>query len=372
MASPPPAPIRAARARLKLFEMKPQPLDRNLQKKSDERDYTAPDRSGVKLKVGFVLAPRFTLTAFAAFVDAIRLAGDDADRSRQLDCQWEVMSADDELIASSCGVEVKPWGEFVDPTRFDYIVVVGGLLHGGQRERAGLVAFLQRAAKRNVPLIGLCTGSFILARAGLLDGYQVCVNWLHREEFETEFPDLHVQSNSQFIIDRDRMTCAGGTSVVHLAAQIIERHCGRAQALKSRRILIDEEPLPSGAWQPEQIVTRQAGDAIVRRAMLLIEQDLPGATSYSDIAAMLGIGLRQLTRRFVADVGLTPQHYRARLRLARADWMVRQTDRSMTEIAFECGFSDSAHLSRTFKAGFAVAPTCARRASRAGGPSGPA
>lgn len=325
-----------------------------------------PGHPGAKLKVGFVLAPRFTLTAFAAFVDAIRLAGDDADRSRQLDCQWEVMGNDDELIPASCGVQIKPLGEFGDPTRFDYIVVVGGLLHGGQRVRSDIVAFLKRAAKRNVPLIGLCTGSFILARAGLLDGYQICVSWLHREEFETEFPDLRVQSNSQFVVDRDRITCAGGTSVVHLAAQIIERHCGRTQALKSRRILINEEPLPSGAWQPEQIVTRKACDATVRRAMLLIEQDLAGAASCSDIAAALGIGVRQLTRRFVADVGLTPQGYRVRLRLARADWMVRQTDRSMTEIAFECGFSDNAHLSRAFKDSFAVAPTQARRASRTG------
>jgi transcriptional regulator GlxA family with amidase domain len=327
--------------------------------------------SAVKLRVGFVLAPRFTLTAFAGFIDVIRLAGDEADRSRQIDCQWEVIAPDEALIASSCGVLIKPWGDYGDPARFDYIVVVGGLLHGGQQVPPGMAAFLSLAARRGVPLIGLCTGSFILARAGLLDGYQVCVSWFHRAEFDAEFPDLRVQSNRQFVVDRDRMTCAGGTSVLHLAAQLIERHCGRAQALKSLRVMIDEEPLPSGAWQPEQIVTRQAGDAIVRRAMLAIEQDLAGATTYRAIATGLGIGLRQLSRRFVADVGLTPHDYRTQLRLARADWMIRQTDRSMTEIAFECGYTDSAHLSRTFRTRFGMAPSQARRISRGPCPPDP-
>jgi transcriptional regulator GlxA family with amidase domain len=312
-----------------------------------------------------VLAHRFTLTAFAGFIDAIRLASDEVDRSGRIDCHWEVLGPDEDLILSSCGVLVKPWGLFGDPGRFDYIVVVGGLLHGGQTVPAGTHGFLRSAAANGVPLIGLCTGPFVLARAGLLDGYQACVSWLHREEFETEFPDIRVQSNRLFVIDRDRMTCAGGVGGLHLAAQIIEQHCGRAQALKSLRILIEEEHQHAGAWQPEQIITRQAHDAIVRRAMLLFEQDLQGAVPHHEIASRVGISPRQLERRFLADVGLTARDYRSRLRMAKADWMIRQTSRSMTEIAMECGFSDSAHLTRSFKTRFEMTPSRARRSARA-------
>lgn len=328
-----------------------------------QREMSCP--ATAKLSVGFVLAHRFTLTAFAGFIDAIRLASDEVDRSGQIDCHWEVLGPDEELIASSCGVLVKPWGLFRDPGRFNYIVVVGGLLHGGQTVPAGTHGFLQSAAKAGVPVIGLCTGPFVMARAGLLDGYRACVSWLHREEFETEFPDIRVQSNRLFVIDRDRMTCAGGVGGLHLAAQIIERHCGRAQALKSLRILIEEEQQHAGAWQPEQIVTRQAHDAAVRRAMLLFEQDLQGAVPHREIASRVGISPRQLERRFLADVGLTARDYRSRLRLAKADWMIRQTNRPMTEIALECGFSDSAHLTRSFKNRFAMTPSLARRAARA-------
>ena len=199
-------------------------------------DNTTPNQRP-KLKVGFVLVPQFTLTAFAGFIDAIRLASDDGDRSRQIDCSWEVLGNNDELIVSSCGVPVKPWGEMNNPARFDYVVVVGGIMHGGQKVIQGTNTFLRSAARAGVPLIGLCTGSFVLARVGLLKGYEACVSWFHKEEYADEFPDHSVNSNRLFIVDRDRMTCAGGTSVVHLAAHLIEKHCSRAQAVKSLRII---------------------------------------------------------------------------------------------------------------------------------------
>src|SRR3546814_2250752 len=82
---------------------------------------------------------------------------------------------------------------------------------------------------------------FILARAGLLDGYQICVSWFHIGEFKDEFPSLRAESSRMFVIDRDRLTCAGGTSVVHMASHLIEKHCGRAQALKSLRIMIEHQ-----------------------------------------------------------------------------------------------------------------------------------
>lgn len=313
-----------------------------------------------------MLAPRFTLTAFAGFIDALRLAADEGDQSRRIDCDWAVLGNDDTPIASSCGAAIQPWAAMNDPGGFDYIVVVGGLLHGGQKVLPGTHTFLRHAARIGVPLIGLCTGSFILARAGLLDGYEACVSWYHREDFLDEFPTLRVQTNRMFVIDRDRMTCAGGTSVVHLAAHLIEKHCSRAQAIKSLRILIEDAPLPSNAWQPEAMVTRQARNSIVREAMLLIEQNLAEPEPLSDLSRSLGISMRQIERRFMSDVGITPRDYRLRLRLARAKWMIEHTDRSVTEIGLDCGFNDCSHFSRAFKSHFKTQPSQSRRRARAG------
>ena len=221
----------------------------------------------------------------------------------------------------------------------------------------------EAAARAGVTLIGLCTGSFILARAGLLEGYVACVSWFHREEFAEEFPRQRMVSNRMFVVDRDRMTCAGGTSVVHLAAHLIESCYGRALANKSLRILIEDQPLPSSTPQPESVVTRQSHDSVVRQAMLLIEQKLTQSNPLTEIAGSLGISMRQLERRFVADVGITPRDYRLQLRLARARWMIEHTDLSVTDVGFECGFGDCSHFSRAFTGHFKVRPSSLRRAA---------
>ena len=317
-----------------------------------------------KLRVGFVLAQRFTLTAFAGFVDALRLAADEGDRSRPLECSWEVLGDPDTPIVSSCGASVRPWGEMENPERFDYIVVVGGLLHGGQKVVPGTHAFLRSAARASCGLVGLCTGSFVLARADLLNGYLACVSWFHRQDFETEFPSLRLVSNRMFVVDRDRMTCAGGTSVVHLAAHLIEKHCGRALATKSLRILIEDQPLSSDTPQPESVVTRQAHDSLVRQAMLLIEQKLSQPDLLADISRSMGISMRQLERRFVADVGIAPRDYRLSLRLARARWMIEHTDASITDVGFDCGFGGCSHFSRSFTRHFKSPPSALRRLAR--------
>ncbi len=316
-----------------------------------------------KLRVGFVLTPQFTLTAFAGFVDALRLAADEGDRSRQIECAWAVLGNRNAPILSSCGASVLPWEKMESPERFDYIVVVSGLLHGGQKVDAGMVEFLRAAANAGVPLVGLCTGSFVLARAGLLDGHLACVSWFHREDFEREFPELRLVTNRMFVVDHERMTCAGGTSVVHLAAHLIEKHCGRAHATKSLRILIEDQPLPSRTLQPESVVTRQARDSLVRRAMLLIEQQILQHNSLAEVSQTLGISMRQMERRFISDVGITPRAYRLNLRLARARWMLEHTDLSVTDVGFECGFGDCSHFSRAFTGHFQLRPSSLRRAA---------
>lgn len=313
------------------------------------------------LRVGFVLLPRFTLTAFSGFVDALRLAADEGDRSRPLNCRWAVLGTPGSQIESSCGIAVVATKEFEDPRDFDYIVVVGGLLHGGQRIPRGVIQYLQRAASAGVNLVGLCTGSFVLARARLLDGYLACVSWFHREDFVREFPRCKVISNQMYVVDRQRLTCAGGTSVVHLAAYIIERMLDRASAVKALRIMIEKQPLPPRTLQPEFVLGEKASDTTVRKAMLLLEQNLAGELRLEDVATAVGVGRRQLERRFDHDVGVSPGEYRLRLRLERSRWLLEHTDLRVVDIAFECGFQSSAHFGRVVRKAFGCTPLQLRR-----------
>lgn len=132
-----------------------------------------------RLQVGFILADRFTLSAFANFVDVLRLAADDADKSRPILCEWSVLSDDMAPIRSSCGVRVQPDTRLRHAGRFDYLVVVGGLIGDDVALDAGMMDYLQVAAGSGTALVGLCTGVFILQQAGLLKGYRACVSWFH-------------------------------------------------------------------------------------------------------------------------------------------------------------------------------------------------
>lgn len=322
-----------------------------------------------KLKVGFILAPQFTLTAFSGFVDALRLAGDEGDRSHRVLCDWDVLDYGTSRIASSCGITVETTARVPSPHGYDLIVVVGGLIQGKQTVPDAIYQFLKEAAQLKLPLVGLCTGSFILARAKLLDGYLTCVSWFHREEFENEFPKCRVTSNQMYVVDRDRMTCAGGTSVVHLAAHWIEKRLGRASAVKALRIMLEDQPLPSRTLQPERVMTIKSRDPAVQKAMLLIEQHLEKPGPVSECFEFLGIGTRQIERRFEADIGMSPAQYRSKLRLQRAEWLLKNSPMSVTEVALECGFQNSSSLSRALKLVRGVNPSSLKAEQRLNPPA---
>jgi len=318
---------------------------------------TVPKR---KFYVAFVLVPRFTLVAFAGFVDALRLAADEGDRSRQIDCTWAVVGEPGSPIRASCGVEFTATQPYGDPGRFDYVVVVGGLLREGQQVPREAISFLQRADAARKPLIGLCTGSFVLARAGLMTGYRACVSWLHRAEFARDFPQVKMLSDQIFVIDRDRMTCAGGLSVAHLAAYLIERHLGRSRAVKSLRILIEDMPLPGQTAQPPTTRDIAIQDQLVKRAALLIEQTIDTPMSVQSLAKRLAVSVRQLERRFLKAEGLSPRDFALQLRLSHARWLIEHTARPMTSIALESGFNDASHFARCFRRTQGATPTSIR------------
>lgn len=329
---------------------------------------TTPRAAAPKLSVGVILMPRFTMIAFAAFVDALRLAADEDDRSRQIDCRWTVLGEDRTPVSCSNGVQITPWERFGDPERFDYLIVVGGLLHDGPRISPGVTEFLRLASARGVALVGICTGAFVLARMGLMAGYRSCVSWFHHQEFVAEFPSHAVVAHEMFVVDRDRLTCAGGRSAIHLAAYLIEKHCGRAAANKSLRILIEDSALPPRTPQPQPELATPTSDPRIRRAMWLMEQNLEDPRSIAQLAAAVNTSVRHLERSFRAAVSVSPQDYYMQLRLRHARRLIEQTTRPILDIAVQCGFKSSAHFCRRFRALFG-APASSLRHPRPAPPA---
>lgn len=327
------------------------------------RDASAETQGPVLLRVGFVLADRFTLTAFSSFVDTLRLAGDEGDRSRQVRCAWQVMSSDGRPVTASCGVEVTPGSRFLDPKSFDYLVVVGGLLHRGPQIDAAAEAYLRNAAAARVKLVGVCTGSFILTRLGLMAGRKVCVSWFHRHDFTEEFPDADISSDQLFLIDGERITCSGGAGVIDLAAALVQRHVGDAAAQKALNVLLLDGSRAATATQPAPELARTAQDARVRRAAMAMEQNLGHPLAVAEIARRVGVSVRQLDRLFKAELNAGPGEVYRDMRVAYGRWLLSHSRRSVTEIAAMAGFVDGAHFSRAFKAASGLAPTAFRAAA---------
>ncbi len=326
-----------------------------------------PDQSHV-LSVGVILAQNFTLSAASLFLDHLRLAADDGDLSRPIRCRWSIMASRAEPVRASCGVTVGRTSGLVDPKRFDYIAVVGGLLHGGRQVDDETIAYLKEAAAAGVPLIGICTGSFVLARAGLMTGRRCCVSWYHYQDFLEEFPHHQPVADRMFVVDGDRITCSGGGGAADLATYLIERHLGRAVAQKARHVLLLDRARQGNEAQPHPPLTEDltAGiaDTRIRRALLLMEQHLADPMPIADMAERLKLSTRQLERLFQSVVGARPSIVYRILRLRYARWLLDHTDRTVTDIALDAGFSDCAHFSRQFKAMLGVNPSDARSEKR--------
>jgi len=308
------------------------------------------------LRVGFVLCPDFTMVAFSGFLDTLRLAADEGDRSRPISCKWEVLSHDMRPIRCSAGVEVIPTSEIISPDQFDYIVVVGGLI-AKQKCAPSLLDFIQLAGRMGIPLVGLCTGSFVLARLGLMTGRRCCVSWFHHESFVDEFPTLAVTSEALYIADGDRITCAGGTSVVHLAAHIVQKACGPEKASKALRILIEESREHGSSIQPAPFIGDQARDPRLRRAVLLIERNIESPISCEFVARQVKIGVRQLERLFKRELGTTPSAFGEKLRLERAKELLRSTHEPLFEVAIRCGYRNHSHFASRFRSAYGLTPT---------------
>ncbi|WP_420832704.1 GlxA family transcriptional regulator, partial [Salipiger mangrovisoli] len=313
-----------------------------------------------RLSVGFILAKRFTLCAFANFVDVLRLAADEGDRSRPILCNWTVLSDTMDAVPSSSGITVQPKERLGDPARFDYIVVVGGLMDEMQTLGPAYVGFLRQAAAAGVPLVGVCTGAFQLHQAGLMQGYRCCVSWFHHADFLEQFEGLNPVADQIFVVDGDRLTCSGGASSAHLAAYLVDRHVGRAQASKSLHIMIIDDALQAEKPQPGITLGFKTRDPIVLRALQLMQQTVDTPLSVEEIARRIGHSKRQLERHFRSALDISPQAAFLNIRLSLAHHLLLTAEKTIAQVAVDCGFCDSSHLSRMFRRRFGCTPQALR------------
>src|ERR1700733_14928071 len=245
-----------------------------VQQSGSQKPHSPLSGTRVPLRVGIILAEHFTLSAFAVFIDHLRLAADEGDRSRPLHVQWSIMASREASVPASCGVLIEPTSGFIDPESLDYVVVVGGLLHAGPQLDEATIRYLREVASSNVPLIGICTGSFILCRAGLMKGSRSCVSWNHYQDFLGAFPTQEVIAARPVPADRPRTSLTGRAGSAARAPYLIEQRLGRAVAQKASQVLLFDRPRSGSDAQPHPPLSESVSEPRVRRALLLMEQNL--------------------------------------------------------------------------------------------------
>jgi transcriptional regulator GlxA family with amidase domain len=310
------------------------------------------------VRVGILVTPQFTLNALANFVDVLRLAGDREDASGAVHCKYDLMSATGRPERASCGYPLAPTSRLIDPSNLDYIAIVGGLLYRGRSLDTRTSAYLKEAAAAGIPLIGICTGTFVLCRLELMQDRRICVSWFHQHDFVAEFPHITPVSDALYVVDGDRLTTAGGVGAALAAAELVARDLGQEVAHKALGIMqIPPNLQPVIHAEPKHLST------LVRRALLIMEQNLDDTLSIDEIARELNVSRRSLQREFKRNIKESPKRRYLSLRLHRAR-ALRYSGQSLQQIAIETGFSGSSHLCNAYRRRFgATLPNATAKSS---------
>lgn len=320
--------------------------------------------SVMELRVGIVLWPRFPLLSLAGLCDALRHAADVGDQSRQVRCSWSVLGVPGRAVAASCGVEVPVHESLATESVFDYIAVIGGLLPSiGDIDRR-YVEFLRRVSGEGVPLMGICTGSFVLAKFGLLDGKRACIHPFHEQDWQRLHPDLPYVTHRDYLIEGNRLTCAGGVSIIELAAELVRIHCGTDRAAKVvHQMTVSRKTISSHVSRRHALGYASVESDKLRRAVMLMEKNLSTPLEIGVIARLVDASAKQLERAFLKETGRSPSEFYRNSRLKYGRWLLNASDMSIGEIAFECGFADAPHFIRHFRQLYGVPPGKLRRAT---------
>lgn len=230
-----------------------------------------------------------------------------------------------------------------------------------QKETA-LVDWCRRRALEADRFAALCTGSFILAAAGVLDGRRAATHWNYAARLRTLFPAVNVDADAIFLQDGPIWTSAGVTAAIDLALAFVEQDFGRDIALRVARDMVMYLKRPGGQSQFSTMLTSQSkGSAGMRDLQIWLSLRSDQPTTLDDMAAQANMSVRSFTRAFGAEFGVSPMAYLEGLRCDRAKTLLLDTDLPMKSVAYRSGFGSDDQLRKVFRKRFSLSP-CEYRA----------
>ncbi|HKT84502.1 MAG TPA: GlxA family transcriptional regulator [Novosphingobium sp.] len=308
------------------------------------------------IDIGLLLIDGFALMSYASFIEPFRAANSLAGQPLYT---WKHIAQSGTEAVASNGARIGADGQVGDPLACDMLFVFAAGDPAAFRDQA-CFAWLRSLARRGISLGGVSGGPYLLARAGLLNRHRATIHWEHAAALQTEFPDLNLVS-ALYVIDGDRMTCAGGTAGLDLALSLIERERGPSLANQVSEWFIRGEPRNPDLSQRSGMAARFG---TTNRRLLSMLSAMEGALEEplprEILAVEAGVSLRQLERLCVTHLGAGISETYLAIRLDRAAELLRSTGFSVTEIGIMCGFHSTAHFSRRLKDRFGKPPSMLR------------
>ena len=247
-------------------------------------------------------------------------------------------------------------------------VIVPGLVDASAANSPAIVAALQEAAANGARIASICSGAFVLAEAGLLDGRRATTHWLAAATLAARYPRIDVDANVLFVDEGQILTSAEASSGLDLCLYLVRQDHGTAVAAEAARLAV--VPLERAGGQAQFIVYEPPASAKSLGSLLAwMSENLGDDLNVGALARQAGTSERTLSRRFRAQTGTTPLQWAITARVRRAQQLLETTSLSIERIATEVGFETAASLRERFGQIVGVSPNAYRRAFGGGMPS---
>ncbi|WP_295532170.1 GlxA family transcriptional regulator [uncultured Thioclava sp.] len=308
------------------------------------------------MRIGILLFPSFSMMACASAIEPFRAVNRLADQQFY---DLHLLSSTGGGISASNGFKLETEALAFAP-ELDRIFVVASLDIEKICDKTA-TRFLQRFAITGKPIGALSNGSFVLARAGVLDGYRCTLHWESLGQFSEEFPTIET-CREIYVRDRNRWTCAGGIAAIDLMLeQIATDISGTLAAEVAEQFLHSRIRGPQEFQRMETKWRYGVRDERINAAIRLMEQNLELLVEISDIAYQCNLSLRHMERLWHKHFQMTPKQFYVRLRLKEAQRLLKETSEPIAAIALRCGFVSASHLGSAYRRSFGHTPGTERR-----------
>ncbi len=302
-------------------------------------------------RIAFLLFDRFSNLCLANCLEPLR-AANTVRRAQVFD--WRIFTMTGEAVDSSSGMQVLPHGAAAAMERCDYLFVLASYGHV-QHDTAGTRRALRDAARQARTLVGMDTGPWLMASAGLLDGRRATLHWDLQDAFSERFLDVETV-RARVTRDGPVITCAGAMSAMDLMMDLIAQHAGMAARLDVEDQFMHGSDTPAVPSEP---------DALVRGALAQMRANVERPLPLGAIARRMGCQPRTLDRHFRRALGAPPGTVYRHMRLSEARKLLDGTGLGIAEIAVRCGYESPAALARAIRARYGAAPSDLRGAGAA-------